>query len=78
MVSTVGKVWWVGRSTLHLAEKSVLSVSMTIPGLNPILALRFKEKDKKQMGKWLCLLISLGYTLPTQTKHLPPVKEKKI
>jgi hypothetical protein len=35
MVSTVGKFWWVGRATLHLAEKSVLSVSVTIPGPNP-------------------------------------------
>lgn len=79
MDTTVGKFWWEGRAILHCAEKSILSVPMTIPTPNPVLALRFKTKDRKQMGGWLCLLISpLGYTLPTHTKHLPPVKEKKI
>lgn len=78
MVTTVGKVWWDGGAVLHLVEKSMWRASMTIPGPNPVLTCRFKEKDKKQMGGWLCLLISPpGYPLPTQTKHLPPVKKKK-
>lgn len=72
MVSTVGKFWWVGGATLHLAEKSVLSVFMIIPG-----PLRFKEKDKKRMGKWLCLLISpwaILFPLKPNTSHLPRKK----
>lgn len=50
MVATVGQFWWEGRAILHLAEKSMLSVSVTIPGPNPVLALDLRRGLK---SKWV-------------------------
>lgn len=50
---------------------------MTIPGPNPILTRRYKEKDKKQTGGWLCLLILLQAILYSHSNQTPPTCQEK-